>query len=78
MLEAFDNRSQDDDAGRIGEKQIKDQILEEMKTLDPDRAVTCTEQWAKGIQIFVSRPRSRPFPTLEEYLQYRRMDAGEM
>ena len=79
MLEAFSMRSRDCDAEAevIGEKQIQDQILKEMMAIDSERALNSMKLWARGIHLAASRPRSKPFATLEEYLPYRRMDIGE-
>ena len=79
MLEVFSMRSQDGDAEAecTGEKKIQKWILKQMMAIDAERALTSMKLWARGIQIAASRPRSKPFETLEEYLPYRRMDVGE-
>lgn len=61
-----------------GQKKIQSQILAEMVALDKERALTTMESWATFIQLSTSRQRSRPFASLEEYLPYRIIDAGEM
>ena len=80
MLDAFINGAQNGHAGleRSGEKQIQHQILKEMMAIDPERAMTSMKSWETFIKLAASRPRSIPFATLEEYIPYRIMDAGEL
>jgi fusicocca-2,10(14)-diene synthase len=49
-----------------------------MAAIDSKRASTSMKSWATFVQLAASRPRSKPFATLEEYLPYRIIDAGEM
>lgn len=46
--------------------------------IDPERAVTSMKAWATFVELAAARARSRPFETLEDYLPYRIIDAGEM
>ena len=80
MLDAFSNGSLDGevDSESTGEKQIQSQILKKMMAIDPERAITSMKAWATFIQLAAGRPRSVPFATLDEYLPYRIIDAGEM
>lgn len=61
-----------------GEKQIQAQILSEMMAIDHDRALTTMKAWATFIQLSAVKSRAEPFVTLEDYLPYRIIDAGEM
>lgn len=61
-----------------GEKQMQSQILSEMMVIDPERAVTSMKAWATFVELAAARARSEPFMTLEDYLPYRIIDAGEM
>lgn len=61
-----------------GQKKLQPQILAEMVVLDKERALTSMKSWATFIQLSTSRQRSQPFASLEEYLPYRIIDAGEM
>ena len=61
-----------------GVKRIQSQILAEMIAIDKERALTSMKAWAVFIQLSTSRQRSQPFASLEEYLPYRIIDAGEM
>lgn len=80
ILEVFRDGSEKDgiESKHIGEKQIRSQILAEMTAIDPERALTSMKSWTKFVHLAASRPRSNPFATLEEYLPYRIIDAGEM
>ena len=80
MLDAFSNGTRDGDVDveNSGEKQIQSQVLKEMMAIDPERAMTSMKSWATFVQLAASRPRSIPFATLEEYLPYRIIDAGEL
>ena len=80
MLDTFSNGSRNGevDIESTGEKQIQSQILKEMMAIDPERATTSMRAWATFIQLAASRPRSVPFETLDEYLPYRIIDAGEL
>lgn len=80
MLKVFheDPEKGEFEHGNFGEKQIQSQIFTEMVAIDPERAVTSMKSWATFVQLAASRPRSIPFATLEEYLPYRIVDAGEM
>ena len=60
-----------------GQKRIQSQILAEMMALDKERALTSMKAWATFVQLSSSRNRSQPFASLEEYLPYRIIDAGE-
>jgi len=61
-----------------GEKKIQAQILADMASIDRERALTSMKAWADFVQQSSARSRSKPFNTLEEYLPYRIIDAGEM
>jgi len=61
-----------------GEKKLQAQILAEMISIDHERALTTMKAWADFVQQSAARPRSKPFASLEEYLPYRIIDAGEM
>ena len=61
-----------------GEKRIQSQILSEMMSIDHDRALTSMKAWATFVELAAARARTVPFATLEEYLPYRIVDAGEM
>lgn len=63
---------------RRGEKQMQSRILSEMMAIDPERAVTSMKAWATFVELAAARARSTPFESLEEYLPYRIIDAGEM
>ncbi len=80
MLDAFSNGSLDGevDSESTEEKQIQSQILKKMMAIDLERAFTSMKAWATFIQLAASRPRSVPFVTLDEYLPYRIIDAGEL
>ena len=67
----------EDNAQNRGEKQIQSGILNEMVAIDPQRGVTSMKAWATFIELAASRERTVPFNTLEEYLPYRIIDAGE-
>ena len=62
----------------LGAKHIQSQILAEMMAIDRGRALTAMKAWAKFVQLSSSRRRSVPFTSLEEYLPYRIIDAGEL
>ena len=49
-----------------------------MMGIDRQRAVVSMKSWATFVQLAASRPRSMPFATLEEYIPYRIIDAGEI
>lgn len=49
-----------------------------MISIDPERALTAMKSWATFVQLAGARMRSIPFASLEEYLPYRIIDAGEM
>ena len=80
MLDTFSNgtRNGEVDIESSGEKKIQSQVLREMMAIDPERAITTMKAWATFIQLAASRPRSVPFATLDEYLPYRIIDAGEL
>lgn len=59
-------------------KSLQKQILSEMSAIDPERALTSMQSWAKFVQLSASRKRSQPFASLEEYIPYRVIDAGEL
>ena len=59
-------------------KSLRKKILSEMSAIDPERALTSMQSWAKFVQLAASRKRSEPFASLEEYIPYRTIDAGEM
>ena len=61
-----------------GQKRIQSQILAEMLALDRERALTSMQSWATFVRLSASRRRCLPFASLEEYLPYRIIDAGEM
>ncbi|MCJ1461457.1 hypothetical protein MMC07_000054 [Pseudocyphellaria aurata] len=60
-----------------GEKKIQLQILAEMMAIDSERAMTTMKAWATFIRLASNRPRSAPFASLEEFIPYRIIDAGE-
>lgn len=62
----------------IEEKKLRTQIFAEMAAIDPERALTSMNAWETYVHLTTSRSRSIPFATLEEYLPYRMIDAGEM
>ena len=61
-----------------GKKRIKAQIFTEMVDIDEERASTTMRSWTTFVQLAASRERTLPFSSLEEYLPYRIIDAGEM
>jgi len=80
LLDVFgeDVMKHDSESKSRGEKQMQSRILSEMMAIDPERAVTAMKAWATFVELAAARPRSQPFATLEEYLPYRIIDAGEM
>ena len=50
----------------------------EMMAIDKDRAIISMKAWSTFIQLSSSRQRTEAFSSLEEYLPYRIIDAGEM
>jgi hypothetical protein len=59
------------------EKKLQARMLAEMMNVDPTRAITTMEAWAKFVQL-ASRTRAEPFRTLDEFLPSRAIDAGEL
>lgn len=59
-------------------KHLQFGILSEMSTIDPERALTSMQSWAKFVQLAASRKRSEPFASLVEYIPYRIINAGKM
>ncbi|KAL7793174.1 isoprenoid synthase domain-containing protein [Trichoderma ceciliae] len=59
------------------EKRLQAQILKEMMAIDPQRAITSMEAWARFVQL-ASQTRASPFRTLAEYIPARVIDAGEL
>lgn len=80
ILEVFGERALDYEveSNRRGEKQIQTQILSEMMSIDPERALTAMKSWATFVRLAAGRARSVPFTNMEEYLPYRIIDAGEL
>ena len=61
-----------------GKKQIQVQILHEMMSIDPQRALTTMKAWAEFIRLAAGRQHGKHFSTLKEYLPYRSIDVGKM
>lgn len=80
ILEVFGEGalSHDTECKATGEKMMQSQILSEMMAIDYERALVSMRSWATFVQLAAARTRTQPFKTLEEYLPYRIMDAGEM
>lgn len=49
-----------------------------MIAIDQERALTTMKSWATFVQLAAGRNRTVPFASLEDYLPYRIIDAGEM
>ncbi|KAI0186244.1 isoprenoid synthase domain-containing protein [Xylaria flabelliformis] len=79
MLDAFGDGALDRrvNAKSGPEKRLQAQMLSEMLSFDPERAVTSMKAWAKFVQL-ASRTRSSAFETLDEYVPSRVIDAGEL
>lgn len=58
-------------------KKLQTQVIKEMASIDPERAMTTRKAWAKFLQL-AAQSRSRPLYTLDEYLPCRIIDAGEL
>lgn len=61
-----------------GQKRVQSQLLAEMLALDRERGLTWIQSWATFVRLSASRRRCQPFASLEEYVPYRIIDAGEM
>lgn len=61
-----------------GEKEIQSRILSEMIVIDKQRALTSMKAWNKFVQMAAAGVETRPFSTLDEYIPFRIIDAGEM
>ncbi|KAK0614967.1 isoprenoid synthase domain-containing protein [Bombardia bombarda] len=59
------------------EKRLHAQLLAEMMAIDPLRAKTTMQAWARFVQL-ASRTRMKSFGTLLEYIPARVIDAGEL
>lgn len=79
MLETFGKSALDGntDGKSRPEKRLQAQILKEMISIDPQRAITSMKAWAKFVQL-ASQTRESPFRTLAEYVPARVIDAGEL
>lgn len=61
-----------------GKKQIQSKILLEMMAIDRDRALISMKAWANFLELAAGRRHHTHFATLEEFIPYRILDAGEM
>ena len=61
-----------------GKRKIATQILRDMMTIDPERAMIVAKSWATGVQHSSRRQEKTNFNTLEEYIPYRSLDVGYM
>ena len=52
--------------------------LQEMMSIDQERALTTAIVWAEFLQKAAGREHSSAFERLEDYIPYRAMDCGEM
>ncbi|KAK8084701.1 terpenoid synthase [Apiospora hydei] len=59
------------------EKRLQAQILAEMMSIDPIRAITTMEVWGRFVRL-ASETRARPFGTMTEYVPSRVVDVGEL
>ena len=64
--------------GASGKRKIAAQILREMMTIDPERAMVVAKSWTKGTQHSNRRQDDTDFTTPEEYIPYRALDVGYM
>lgn len=81
MLEAFEEGAQHgkiEEKGASGKRKIAAQILKEMMTIDPERAMVAVKSWATFVQHASGRQHHVHFDTLEEYIPYRCLDVGYM
>ena len=81
MVEGFREAAQPGfsiDSRGSGKKQVQSQLLLEMLAIDRERALTTMKAWATFVQEASGRQHNTHFATLEEYIPYRAMDAGEM
>jgi len=67
------------DSSTRPEKRIQAQILNEMMSIDPERALTSMKAWARFVQLTAeTRLVSMKNLTLAEYIPMRVIDAGEL
>ncbi|KAK7943104.1 terpenoid synthase [Apiospora aurea] len=59
------------------EKRLQAQILAEMMSIDPTRAIATMEVWGRFVRL-ASEARARPFGTMKEYVPSRVVDVGEL
>lgn len=80
ILDVFIEKSQKSgiESKDLGAKKIQSQILSEMMAIDKERALIAMNSWSANVELTAGRERSAPFTTLEEYLPYRTIDAGEL
>ncbi|GAB7349558.1 hypothetical protein MBLNU459_g0254t1 [Dothideomycetes sp. NU459] len=64
--------------GASGKAKIAAQILREMMSIDPERAMTVAKSWAAGVQHSARRQDDTHWNTLEGYIPYRCLDVGYM
>ena len=79
MLEAFAEGARTgkiEGRGASGKRRIAAQILQEMSSIDPARAMTSARHWAKFLQDASGRQHHVRFGSLEDYLPYRCLDTG--
>ncbi len=62
-------------ARKSGEKAIQEIMIQEMMSLDPQRALTVMRCWAKLLK-FGGDNRNKSFNDFDDYMDYRIMDAG--
>jgi hypothetical protein len=79
MLDAFQEGVQTGsiNARGSGKRQIQSKLLLEMQSVDRERALTSIKSWAAFAE-FSCRQHCTHFNTLEEYLEYRSFDVGQM
>ncbi|KAI7786173.1 hypothetical protein LA080_004557 [Diaporthe eres] len=58
-------------------KRLQAQILQEMSSLDPRRAIVTMKAWAAFVQL-ASQARNAPIESLAEYVTARVIDTGEL
>ncbi|KAF5376343.1 hypothetical protein D9757_008668 [Collybiopsis confluens] len=69
---------QDAETMQATKRRIQSQILLEMIALDRECAIAMMKAWAESLDAGSNRKHQQEFSTLEEYLDYRTLDAGEM
>ena len=61
-----------------GKRQIQAKMMLEMLSIDRECALTTMKVWAKFVELASGRQHYEDFKSLDEYMEYRVLDVGQM